>query len=62
MKVDGKPFRRIWRATDGWSVSAIDPRRLPHELRYAVEFFFCSAARLVMAAPAATSAATRAGA
>src|SRR6201990_1325262 len=31
MKVDGKHFRSIWRETDGWSVSAIDQRRLPHE-------------------------------
>ncbi len=31
MKVDGKHFRSIWRDTDGWSVSAIDHRRLPHE-------------------------------
>jgi methylthioribose-1-phosphate isomerase len=31
MKVDGKQFRSIWRDTDGWSVSAIDQRRLPHE-------------------------------
>jgi methylthioribose-1-phosphate isomerase len=29
MKVDGKHFRSIWR--DGWSVGAIDQRRLPHE-------------------------------
>src|SRR6202030_1554461 len=31
MKVDDKHFRSIWRDTDGWSVSAIDQRRLPHE-------------------------------
>src|ERR1700733_12367986 len=31
MKVDGKHFRSIWRDSDGWSVSAIDQRRLPHE-------------------------------
>jgi methylthioribose-1-phosphate isomerase len=31
MKVDGKHFRSIWRSTDGWSVDAIDQRRLPHE-------------------------------
>jgi methylthioribose-1-phosphate isomerase len=31
MKVDGKHFRSIWLASDGWSVSAIDQRRLPHE-------------------------------
>src|SRR6201999_3652857 len=31
MKVDGKHFRSIWRDTGGWSVGAIDQRRLPHE-------------------------------
>src|SRR5262249_56487889 len=31
MKVDGKHFRTIWLEEDGWSVGAIDQRRLPHE-------------------------------
>ncbi|HLG80983.1 MAG TPA: S-methyl-5-thioribose-1-phosphate isomerase [Bradyrhizobium sp.] len=31
MKVDGKPYRTIWLEPDGWSVGAIDQRRLPHE-------------------------------
>ncbi|MDI1266845.1 MAG: S-methyl-5-thioribose-1-phosphate isomerase [bacterium] len=31
MKVDGRHFRSIWLAEDGWSVDAIDQRRLPHE-------------------------------
>jgi methylthioribose-1-phosphate isomerase len=31
MKVDGKPFRSIWVEADGWTVGAIDQRRLPHE-------------------------------
>jgi methylthioribose-1-phosphate isomerase len=31
MKVDGKRFRSIWIEPDGWSVSAIDQRRLPHD-------------------------------
>jgi methylthioribose-1-phosphate isomerase len=31
MKVDGRHFRSIWLEADGWSVSAIDQRRLPHE-------------------------------
>jgi methylthioribose-1-phosphate isomerase len=31
MKVDGKHFRSIWLELDGWSVGAIDQRRLPHE-------------------------------
>lgn len=31
MKVDGRHYRSIWLDTDGWSVAAIDQRRLPHE-------------------------------
>jgi methylthioribose-1-phosphate isomerase len=31
MKVDGKHFRSIWTDPDGWTVAAIDQRRLPHE-------------------------------
>ena len=31
MKVDGRHFRSIWLDSDGWSVGAIDQRRLPHE-------------------------------
>src|SRR5258708_1356636 len=31
MKVDGKHFRSIWLSPDGWSVGAIDQRRLPHD-------------------------------
>jgi methylthioribose-1-phosphate isomerase len=31
MKVDGKHFRSIWLDQDGWSVDAIDQRKLPHE-------------------------------
>ena len=31
MKVDGRHFRSIWLQPDGWSVGAIDQRRLPHE-------------------------------
>src|SRR5437762_707693 len=31
MKVNGKHFRSIWLEPDGWSVGAIDQRRLPHE-------------------------------
>jgi len=31
MKVDGKHFRSIWREQDGFTVGAIDQRRLPHE-------------------------------
>jgi methylthioribose-1-phosphate isomerase len=35
MKVEGKHFRSIWREADGWSVGAIDQRRLPHEFMIA---------------------------
>src|SRR5467141_1810308 len=31
MRFDGKHFRSIWLEPDGWSVGAIDQRRLPHE-------------------------------
>ena len=31
MKVGGKHVRSIWLEPDGWSVSAIDQRRLPHD-------------------------------
>src|SRR5471032_3374790 len=31
MKVDGKHIRSIWLEQDGWTVSAIDQRRLPHD-------------------------------
>ena len=31
MRVDGRHFRSIWLEPDGWSVGAIDQRRLPHE-------------------------------
>ncbi|CAL80494.1 5-methylthioribose-1-phosphate isomerase (MTNA) [Bradyrhizobium sp. ORS 278] len=31
MKVDGKHYRSIWLDADGWTVCAIDQRRLPHE-------------------------------
>src|SRR3954471_4646590 len=31
MKVKGKQFRSIWLEPDGWSVSAIDRRLLPHD-------------------------------
>ena len=32
MNIDGKPYRTIWLADDGWSVEIIDQTRLPHEL------------------------------
>ena len=32
MNIDGKAYRTIWVAEDGWSVNVIDQTRLPHEL------------------------------
>jgi methylthioribose-1-phosphate isomerase len=32
MNIDGKPYRTIWLAADGWSVEIIDQARLPHEV------------------------------
>jgi len=32
MNINGKPYRTIWLAKDGWSVEIIDQARLPHEL------------------------------
>src|SRR4051794_27566477 len=43
MKVDGKPFCSIWLEPDGWSVSAIDQRRLPHDF-VVVRLTTCEAA------------------
>src|SRR3954452_8087799 len=31
MNVEGKQFRSIWLEPDGWSVGAVDQRRLPHD-------------------------------
>ena len=31
MKINGKAYRTIWLAPDGWSVEVIDQTRLPHE-------------------------------
>ena len=31
MKVDGRHYRTIWLADDGWSVEIIDQTRLPHD-------------------------------
>jgi methylthioribose-1-phosphate isomerase len=35
MNIDGKPYRTIWLAADGWAVEIIDQTRLPHELAMA---------------------------
>ena len=32
MKINGKPYRTIWVAADGWSVEVIDQTKLPHRL------------------------------
>src|SRR3990167_1431607 len=32
MKIEGKSYRTIWLAPDGWSVEIIDQTRLPHAL------------------------------
>ena len=32
MKINGKPYRTIWLADDGWSVEIIDQTKLPHML------------------------------
>jgi len=32
MNIDGKPYRTIWPAADGWAVEIIDQTRLPHAL------------------------------
>jgi len=31
MRIDGKAYRTIWLADDGWRVEIIDQTRLPHE-------------------------------
>ena len=33
MKVDGKSYRTIWLASDGWTDEIIDQTRLPHEFK-----------------------------
>ena len=32
MKINGKPYRTIWLAGDGWSVQVIDQTKIPHRL------------------------------
>src|ERR1700682_4432443 len=43
MKVEGRHVRSIWLEPDGWSVSAIDQRRLPHDL-FVARLTTCDAA------------------
>ncbi|MCG8504274.1 MAG: s-methyl-5-thioribose-1-phosphate isomerase, partial [Sphingomonadales bacterium] len=35
MRIDGKPYRTIWVAEDGWGVEIIDQTRLPHTFKIA---------------------------
>jgi len=56
MLVDGKPYRSIWLAEDGWSVEIIDQTRLPHEfvvsrLKTAGDAVHAITAMLVRGAP-----------
>jgi methylthioribose-1-phosphate isomerase len=56
MKVDGRHFRSIWLEPDGWTVGAIDQRRLPHEfvvaqLKNAVDAADAIRSMLVRGAP-----------
>ena len=34
MKIDGKDYRTIWLAKDGWSVEIIDQTKLPHVFEF----------------------------
>ena len=43
MKVDGRHFRSIWLEPDGWSIGAIDQRKLPHDFAV-VRLTTCDAA------------------
>ncbi|EWY37399.1 methylthioribose-1-phosphate isomerase [Skermanella stibiiresistens SB22] len=56
MKIDGKPYRTIWLANDGWSVEIIDQTLLPHDfaiarLRTVEEAAHAIRAMLVRGAP-----------
>ncbi len=47
MKVDGKSYRSIWLAADGWNVEIIDQTRLPHEFVIATLVTLDDAARAI---------------
>ena len=32
MKIDGKPYRSVWRAVDGTGIEILDQTKLPHAL------------------------------
>src|SRR5262249_32895769 len=47
VNIDGKPYRTIWLAPDGWSVEIIDQTRLPHSLTVATLTTLEDAARAI---------------
>jgi len=47
MKIDGKPFRTIWVAEDGWSVAVIDQTLLPHRFEIMTLASLADAARAI---------------
>ena len=48
MNIDGKAYRTIWLAADGWSVEIIDQTRLPHALQFATLKTMEDAARAIL--------------
>jgi methylthioribose-1-phosphate isomerase len=47
MKIDGRPYRTIWLADNGWSVEIIDQTQLPHVLEIATLTRAAEAARAI---------------
>ncbi len=47
MKIDGKHYRTIWLAADGWSVEVIDQTKLPHKFEIATLSSVEDAARAI---------------
>src|SRR5882724_968285 len=47
VNIDGKAYRTIWLAPDGWSVEIIDQTRLPHELAFVTLETMADAARAI---------------
>ena len=48
MNINGKAYRTIWLAPDGWSVKVIDQTRLPHALQFATLKTMADAARAIL--------------
>ena len=48
MNINGKAYRTIWLAADGWSVEVIDQTRLPHELAFVTLKTMEDAARAIL--------------